>query len=448
MYIPMETLSLTTARTDSGAGARSKSGSGIENAGSNFEKAFGKELAKHESHLTNKKPNPHDAREHVKSVKESNKINKSKIEDNTEEALAAGAMQSGQNGDVFILEGDNESTTTPQVHVEIGTEPPELNQMVTEENENANMIPNTQTESKAETFSETVTNERQAYAQAAEAANMDRANAKLTAENTDTLSTARLGEVPARMSEIRTQDSHTNAESSSGFMKNGNLSPLENENDEVRADRQNSYSEVVQAVRGAVEEESETEAQKAAQAAAGEVLQAPPLSEGIKPEQFAAAQKMTQAALAAPVKPENLFTEMIQRVEMMQSDTKSTMTIQLNPEFLGRVALEVAVDAAGLHVKINAEDSGIRSMINGHLTTLIEALEHKGIEVVEVEVAYTGTNLGTHQDSREGASRQGGRQNTSQSEANTAEQIAFYAALPDLMEYYLDTGVSSVEYSA
>ena len=161
-----------------------------------------------------------------------------------------------------------------------------------------------------------------------------------------------------------------------------------------------------------------------------------------------ATQQMTQAALSAPVKPENLFQEMISRVEMMQNDTKSAMTIQLNPEFLGKVALEVSVDAAGLHVRINAEDSSVRSMINGQLTALIESLENKGIEVVEVEVIHTGINYNTFQDPREGDKDQNKQQNTSKREVSSAEGVAFYTTLPDLMEYYLDTGVSSIEYRA
>jgi flagellar hook-length control protein FliK len=174
----------------------------------------------------------------------------------------------------------------------------------------------------------------------------------------------------------------------------------------------------------------------------------PPLSEGIKPEQFRAAQQMTQATISTPVKPENLFQEMISRVETMQNDTKSTMTIQLNPEFLGKVALEVAVDAAGLHVKINAEDSGVRNMINSQLTALIESLESKGIEVVEVEVAYTGNNFNASQDPRESAEQQSKRQRPTNREISAADGIALYTTLPDLHDYYQDVGVSSVEYSA
>jgi len=247
--------------------------------------------------------------------------------------------------------------------------------------------------------------------------------------------------VLARMPEIRTQDSQNNAESNSKFFENGNPSPLENENDEAlvtAGQKEKTYSQAAEAAKNATDKKVETPINEIA----------PPLSEGIRPEQFKAAQQMTQAALNTPVKTENLFQEMISRVEMMQNDSKSTMTIQLNPEFLGKVALEVSVDAAGLHVKINAEDSGVRSMINGQLATLIESLEHKGIEVVGVEVTYTGVNYGTFQDPREGGQPQGRHHHTAKREVSPTEGVAYYAVLPDLMEYYLDSGQSSMEFSA
>jgi len=236
------------------------------------------------------------------------------------------------------------------------------------------------------------------------------------------------------------QDRQDNAETSSKFSDNGNPSPLENGNDKskVTGQKEKTFSEAADAVRNAVQDRPEP--------AVNEIL--PPLSEGIKPDQFRAAQQMTQAALSAPVKPENLFQEMISRVEMMQDDTKSAMTIKLNPEHLGNVALEVAVDAAGLHVKISAQDSGVRGMINAQLTALIESLENKGIEVAEVEVVYTGINNGLYKEPGEGQQQSEGHQQAKGREMNPEDTIAFYTTLPDLFDFYLDTGVSSVEYSA
>ena len=139
---------------------------------------------------------------------------------------------------------------------------------------------------------------------------------------------------------------------------------------------------------------------------------------------------------------------MVSRIETMQTDERRTMTIQLKPEFLGKVALEIAVDAAGLHVKISAADSDVRGMINNQINTLIESLTNKGIEVVEVEVAYTGIDNGDLRDSDNGRAKPESPRRSYRAD-RIEEGAAFYAALQlDPLEYYLEAGVSSVEYRA
>jgi len=383
---------------------------------------FEEELTKHEQQIIGKETNTEDKGKEVKPVIEES-------EDKTGETLAAGVMGNLQSEVVFILEGDSKSATTPEVSVENRIEPPETNQIVNPEIENEAKPEINTTEAPVQTTVGTVNAE-------ASMTKPETANTEATIEN----STTTTGEVMARMPEIRTQDRQENTEQSSKDSEQGNLSPLENENDktQVKGQKEKTYSDAADAVRSAVEDKAEI--------VTNEIT--PPLSEGIKPEQFRAAQQMTEAALNTPVKTENLFQEMISRVETMQSETKSTMTIQLNPEFLGKVALEVAVDAAGLHVKINAEDSGVRSMINGQLTTLIESLENRGIAVVEVEVAYTGIHYGAFQDPREGEQQKNNNQQATKHETNANDGVTYYTAVSELLDYYLETGVSSVEYRA
>jgi len=395
---------------------------------------FEEELAKQGSQIISQNLNTEDNGKEVKSV-----LGSDKSEDNTDEALAAGVMGNLLNEVVFILEGDSKSVNTPEVLVENKIEQPEIDQMVKPEN---NEVKPESNEVKPEIITE-ATNESPEFAQVVNAVKTEAAMTKPEAQTTEPNNANATGEVMARMPDIRTQESQDNADKNknSDFTEKGNLSPLENENDKPKetGQKQKTYQDAADAVKSAAEEKPQPAINETA---------LPPLSEGIKPEQFKAVQQMTQAAMSTPVKTENLFQEMISRVETMQNDTKSAMTIQLNPEFLGKVALEVSVDAAGLHVKINAEDSGVRSMINGQLTALIESLENKGIAVVEVEVAYTGMNYGTFHDPREGGQQQSKQQNQTHREVNAKDGVAYYAVLPDLMDYYFDTGVSSVEYRA
>ena len=87
-------------------------------------------------------------------------------------------------------------------------------------------------------------------------------------------------------------------------------------------------------------------------------------------------------------------------------------------------------------------------MINGQINALIESLTNKGIEVVEVEVAYTGVDNGAFKDSHNDQT-QSGRPKRSPRSDGIDDSAAYYAVLPpDILDYYLDEELSSVEYRA
>ena len=255
----------------------------------------------------------------------------------------------------------------------------------------------------------------------------------------DTNDAGATGETMARTPEIRPQQQQGYEKNDSEPSEKGDLCPLENENDKkpFAAQKEKAYSDKEDAARGA------------AQGVKEQINDMPaPLAQGLKPEQFRADQQMKQAMPDSPVKAENLFDEMVSRFETMQNENKSAMTIQLKPEFLGNVTLEIAMDAAGLSVKINAQNSDVRNIINGQINSLVETLQNKGIAVTEVEVAYTGVNNGAFKDSREGQAKPDSQRRVYRG-GDVAESAAYYMPLSyDMLDYYLDTEVSSVEYRA
>jgi len=382
-------------------------------------------------------------------------VQPSKPDDKDNEALAAGAA-GNQAMVVFILEGDRESATIPEVLIETVT--------ATDFDVFAEDIPGSVAGSEAKT--ETVTSET-AFTPVteddkSEVIKFDASDVKAalsTAEkgatpvavNTDNVNKANVepgdinetgqaaGEVMARTPITRTSQQHGSEDNDSESSKYGDPGPLENENDTapVRGHKEKSYSETANVIREKAENADEPVAEAHI-----------PLTEGIKPESYRADQQMRQTSLNAPVRAENLFEEMVSRIEMMQNEEKQAMTIQLKPDFLGKVALEIAMDAAGLHVRINAADGDVRSMINGQIAALIESLENKGIAVVEVEVAYTGIDNGAFKDSH-GSHTQPENPRRFYHEADPVDGAAYYSALPyDLLDYYIDEGLSSVEYRA
>jgi len=437
---PMEILSKMMARTDFGTSTRQRAGPSFR-GDAQFEKVFEEAMTETASQKDTIAKTPDKA----SADNNSSPFHKQKSDDEEETSGAQVAYLPGNQQEVVtILEGDKESDTTPAVRVNQKVDftvfdeeaqpqiKPEQNASDTDETKTdyskiaENMIQSDETEIK--TFEKHVENTGNASITKPEAENIE-------AKELNNGETA--GDVSARMPNIRTSESQENTNSNLSS-DNGNLGPLENENDEtpVKGQKEKTFSETANAVRNAAEETTET------------ANTAPPLTEGIKPEQFRATEQMKQVALESTVKPENLFDEMVTRVETMQNDSVRTMTLQLNPEHLGQVALQIAIDAAGLHVKIDAADASIRGMLSSQINALIEQLENKGIEVAEVEVAWTGVDNGAFKENREGHNQQKSSKKAVR-EVDPAEGAAYYAALPvELLEHYLDVGVSSVEYRA
>ena len=450
MQMPMELLSQLIARTDFGADKRQKMPQATKT-----NREFGNVLNESRSAMENEKLNKDNIAAETKPTdKKTEPISREKPEKVAEEvseeneALAAGAL-GYQNTIVFVLEGDKESATTPEIAIEaIGatTEDTVIDTVTTPEAEK-NSVDEKPEQIVADEKPEIVkpASDAEVRVDPKEATDVNASYEVKKAIITETAEVAdendgEAGEVTARMPAIRTseqQENPDNKENGAGFSKNGDLSPLENENDAkpVEGRKEKTYSETEKTTKEKSGEMHET------------VNNTVPITEGIKLERFQASQQMRQAA-DTPVRTENLFDEMVSRIETMHTENQQTVTIQLKPEMLGKLALEIAMDAAGLHVKISAADNEVRAMINGQITALIESLEHKGIEVVEVEVAYTGVDNGAYKDSQNNQA-QSGHQKRSHRADGDDEGAAYYAVLPaDVLDYYLEEELSSVEYRA
>ena len=469
MQISMDILSLVLPKTDSGAPARQRAGPNTD-GGSKFEKLLAEAL-------TGPEPLKTGRQQPIKMVagETDARVEPLKSDENPDATIAA-AIMGNQETVVFILEGDKESATAPDaktdaipddpIPADVSEYPIDTGTDASTYHVNANTktgeyqtdaaisAPDAKPEEKspevvdariepdtsggmAAVTGQTELNEGQGAVK--KLRDTDSSGSAGNTVNNDIDAGGAEGEVTARMPIIRTSERQGNEGGSSEFSEHGDLSPLENENDKapVKGQKEKTYSETANAARNKTENARE------------HASNAPPLAQGIKPEQFRADQEMRQIAHNAPVSTGNLFDEIVSRIDMMQTDTARTMTIQLKPEFLGKVALEIAMDAAGLHVKIDAANSDVRAMISGQINALIESLEHKGIEVADVEVAYTGIDNGAFKESREGDQAQPDRPRKPYRVADITDNAAYYAALPvDTLDYYIDAGLSSVEYRA
>jgi len=455
MQTPIEISFFIMTRTSSGAGVRQRAGP-AQQEGFQFIQAMEEALANTEPRLFNKDTKSSKTAVENDAMPEEPK--KPAKDAGADEALAAGAM-GDQTPVVFILEGDNESATDLDICVQApasAESSARTNRMRTGDRpvaaDSGDYGPAAPEEDLTAAANAT---EGKAPASAAKADSAPEAAARgetpgIANSKAPSVQDAASNEgasggedaiesVTARMPVARTSERHEKEENGSAFSEKGNLGPLENENDEVQSKGQ----------KGKTYSETAIGAKNAAQAVPEPATNAPaPLAGGIVPEQFRAEQQMRQPAPHAPVRTENLLTEMVSRIETMKTESQNTMSIQLKPEFLGKVALEIAMDAAGLHVKIDAADSGVRAMLNGQINTLIESLGNKGIEIVEVEVTYTGIDNGAPRESRD-EQEQPNRSRRQHYDTEAVDAAAYYSVLPfEMLDYYIDAGVSSVEYRA
>ena len=172
-----------------------------------------------------------------------------------------------------------------------------------------------------------------------------------------------------------------------------------------------------------------------------------PVAIDITPERVTSANRLSGNIETPTVTRDQLFDTMVQRFETSQTENNRTMEIQLRPEFLGKVTIQLSMGETGLSARILSDDIGVRAMINGQLQSLIETLNERGIRVENVDVVYTGVSDRNADFSQQGgnAQQQGGGNNSrfepegySNLPPTTWENV-----LPDI-----DSELSSVEYRA
>jgi len=284
MQIPMEILSLMMTRTDSGTNARQRAGPRIPE-GSEFDRILGQTLKHSSSELMEPRiTEPPPATSPVQPAKPQ----ESDDDIGIYTVYAAGVM--GYQAEViFILEGDMESATEPEIRITatapetglagypedikptVTTDRPEP---VTQDAKPAPEEKEVEVTDRASARDADKAQDAEVIAERVGAASAETARPEQAPAKIETSDGGVTGEVTARTPIIRTSKRQGNEEKSSEFSGKGDLSPLENDNDTTPAKGQKgkTFSDTVAAVRNAAEGMQET------------VNNAPaPLAEGIRP---------------------------------------------------------------------------------------------------------------------------------------------------------------------
>lgn len=170
----------------------------------------------------------------------------------------------------------------------------------------------------------------------------------------------------------------------------------------------------------------------------------------ISPERLSAAENLNSATTATATT-QTLFDTMVQNILMSSTAESSYMEIQLKPDFLGKVSIQLALSDNGLEIKIKSDDMSVKNLIAGQIAQLSETLSEKGVKVNQIDVIYTdvsdhtfGQSASDNDNSQSAWAFNGGSKKAGT--VNFGFGIGFTEEAE--MVSILDTGISSVEYRA
>jgi flagellar hook-length control protein FliK len=98
-----------------------------------------------------------------------------------------------------------------------------------------------------------------------------------------------------------------------------------------------------------------------------------------------------------------ILEQIVQKAAMHFKDGLNEVRIELKPEFLGHVRMQISSEHHQLAVRIVAESPAVKEMIEGNFQQLRAALQQQGLEVDELEV-LVADDRGRGQDPGAGAS--------------------------------------------
>ncbi|MBM7867111.1 hypothetical protein GTO89_10530 [Heliobacterium gestii] len=136
-----------------------------------------------------------------------------------------------------------------------------------------------------------------------------------------------------------------------------------------------------------------------------------------------AATKPALSREASNVMRTEVFRQIVANSELLKKADASELRIQLKPEFLGKVNLNLSVENGIVSVRIAAENPQVRQMIESNLNQLKQSLEEQGLRFdrVEVGVGQQGTDS-RHSagDSQQSSAGRWGSQKSGQSDESAS----------------------------
>ena len=116
-------------------------------------------------------------------------------------------------------------------------------------------------------------------------------------------------------------------------------------------------------------------------------LHGPPASEAV----VAASRSLETVSLPNEVSPAEVVRQVVREMETMATQRgTSSVTLQLEPEHLGRLRVTVSVTAGSIHAHIVADNHAVRQMLESNSSLLQQALQERGLQLGALQVSVQG----------------------------------------------------------
>jgi len=100
-----------------------------------------------------------------------------------------------------------------------------------------------------------------------------------------------------------------------------------------------------------------------------------------------AAGEMSQTASYTSVDAIDVINQIVERVRISQGTDTTTIEMQLNPENLGRIYLNISSREGAVHAQLYAQNEDVKIALEAQIATLTENLNQAGVKVDAVEIA-------------------------------------------------------------
>lgn len=142
----------------------------------------------------------------------------------------------------------------------------------------------------------------------------------------------------------------------------------------------------------------------------------------------------------------DIATQIIEQVKIHIRPENTRMEIQLNPEQLGRVELEISSKNGELSAKMNVQNDQVKEAVESQMQVLRETLEAQGLKVenIEVTVAEFGFRFQDEQGSAQQFQQRQRRSTIDLDDAAETEEVSF----SDVSEVMKELNGNSVDYVA